>query len=322
MQSCVELCGSENRFLDSVRAAVTAAECEVYIITADRSWVFPLMITLIAALNRGVRISVAYLPPTDADASSNRINLLRNIGCSVAVHEVGRSVIFSGVIADPLSDKPAEVVRTPELAHLAIVARTRFGAAHSDTIVTRFEMSRHMFVRDADYFVPQLLVVSLDELLRVLRRKSRFYAGCDASLEDVVVQRTNPQQVHVKAYKAHQVAILDEMFRRQKLELYGAVVATLRNGHYTPIFPPVVELHDRHGAVIIEGHTRFFRALEQERERVRALVFRGVAVEPPSSPRSWLTVRLSHDDPSDLVNHDKSLARCLERDGRDAAEWI
>lgn len=318
----VELCGSENRFLDSVRAVITAAESEVYVITGDRSWAFPLMITLIAALNRRVRISVIYFPPTEADAKSHRVDLLRNIGCSVTVTEVGKLSPFNGVVTDPLSENPREVVRTPEFNYLGIVAHTRWGPTYRDHIQRRFHSVRDGFAPGHNPFIPQLTTVSIDELLRVLRQKSRFYENCSVTLEDVVVRQTRPQHVLVKAYKAHQVSTLDEMLLRHQFDLYGAVVATLRNGHYTPILPPVVELHEAYGTVIIEGHTRFFRAIQQGRRTVRALVFRGVAFEPPSCPRSWTDVRLCHDDPQDLINHNRDLARYIERDGRDAAEWM
>ena len=323
LHSSSESSGSENRFLDTARRLLVSAQADAYLITPDRSWVFPLMVTIVSTLRRGVRISVLYFPPTAEDANANRLNLLRNIGCSVAVREANETAPFTGVIVDPMGPEPAQmVVRTPSLANVGIQSRWYSGPNHQDTVQQHFHSVRREFKRDPTPFIPELQSVSVAELVRILNTKSRFYQALQPSFEEVVVRQALPQEIFVKAYKLNQIATLDEMLLASQLELYEPVVATLRNGRYTPILPPVVEMHPNRGPIIIEGHSRFYRAIEQQRVTLRALVFRGVTVATPSSPREWTDVRLFHDDPPELVHNDRTLARYVERDARDAAEWI
>ena len=120
--------------------------------------------------------------------------------------------------------------------------------------------------------------------------------------------------LHVKEYKLAQVTQLAESFRRSNIELFSP--ATFRVGAEVDsiVTSPVLE---RVGGnlVIIEGSTRFYYALKNNIQSIKAIVISGVSKPLPAKTRPISMLNLASDtiDRSGLFEDlDKNQIREIE----------
>lgn len=301
--------------------AFTEARSTIWISDSSTYWLWFIFPALASAIRRGVQVRMVAGPANNqqAEAEAKRRALLRSMGCEVKEHPIG----FTGILVDYPGDAAtavissergtvgqdfqygAEIVRIytseddlPIINSLGAGLTERVGNESSSLPTTQFSIEP----------MPR------EELFQALARVRHYEAArfeiCDLPLDASL----RVSQTRVKEFKLLQVAKLVDELATTGIELFAPCRYLLPDGSKSVITPPVAEMTAQ-GAVLIEGHTRAFYALQQGRTHLKVVLAHQVQAALPVEPRPFADLRISHETieaAANMPGYDRSLMRNIE----------
>jgi hypothetical protein len=138
-------------------------------------------------------------------------------------------------------------------------------------------------------YIPKIVSVKTEELVELIR-KGRYYRDAGITVEDIEIAQTRPIARIVETAKVSQAKRVIKFYEQKKWSLFEPSAVVLANGKDSFIIPPVLEEGDDGTFTVIEGHSRIFALRKLKRNKVKAVVVRGVEAETPDSPVKWSAV--------------------------------
>jgi len=288
---------TEGEFLVRFQRLLVEAKSEIIICGLEEFWIFPLLISLVIARSKNVKVKVINFKDF-----RERYRLLQYLGCEVfmcsGVQDEDR---FACVLMDPTD------VRGGRAIAYSLRRREKdniFGRYYLNYIdyYTIVGLYNHVNSLINSGSCRSLGVVDhkprfqryQDALLIGKMKKCRFYQGADIKIEEVNVNKIVPLSRYIYKYKLSQLNDFLGYYKERGWAYFTSIGITLSNGKVSPIVPPVVE--QRNGKYyIVEGHTRIYKMRELGERRIRAVVVRNVNEPFPSSPTKWKKISVDYD---------------------------
>lgn len=280
---------------------LSEATDDILIISSNSYWLYFLFPSLAFALKRGISVNV-ILKPAKYDPyekhEMHRQQLLENMGVGV---DIRNDLPFDGFILDRMSEDAIAAISTAE----GIVGRDYnyldenirvYTKSSCDTAIIRAlnnQVNIEPLVKSKAISLvlePIPPEVVFEKLKKIPQYKHSTFTLESVSLSD----NLSTLELYVKEYKLSQVTQLAEMFRDANIELFSPASFIAGNKVDSIVTPPILEKVGKE-LVIIEGHTRFYYALRNNIESIKAIVIQGVKDPIPAKPRPITMTNLASD---------------------------
>ncbi len=284
---------SEGELYEEYRLILQSAVKNLYIITNQRDWIFPLIISLTAARKRGLNIFIAYYYSTQKEKESIRLKLLDEIGCNVVFKSMNEKPSFRGIISNPLSKGYSKLVILPDTdVNESNVAKKYMGASDNVIVDLAFNTVQDIFSETTNKYLPTIEKVNPDELNKKMKNVP-FYRNCTFSLETVEIKDIIPLTKYVREFKLNQISTLVDFYKEINLPLFEPCAIVTKSGSKQLLVPPVLELYDGK-LYVAEGHSRSLYCLQNNINSFTALIVKGCSAPLASNPNKWENVKIAY----------------------------
>jgi len=284
----------------------------------NTKWFWELFPTILQWRSTNIRIE-AFAPPISAVSPEGAKEIQRRnimVGMGVELNEVA-NLPFHGILFDPAESSGALVF--PEArSDYEPAARFYSGPIDQSVLVAlRERLPIPKPLAASALHVPRLQAADKDLLIARLRANVHVYRepGVTIDIEEISLSQVLLISGLVRAFRYKQIGSLVDHFREQRLELFAPAQVPLNNREFSLVTPPVVEETNSH-FVALEGNARLLYCLNNDIQRVKVVVVRGVKAELPGRPVPLKQVRITtikHPPGERIRSFNHGLFRDIER---------